>query len=232
MDKRFYSKLIFKEYLTDNIMRIGFEAPDEFTFKAGQFFNILFDPSDVNYNRSYSILNPPSKAGIIESCIKLIEKGYGSDRLRSMKEGDMMMLEAPHGVFVIDEKTANNDHVFICTGTGVTPFYSILLEHLHRKPDKRFTLIYGAATLKELVFNETFSDLERKHDNFEYIPTLTRQSDGSWKGRTGRVQAHLPSSIEGKTFYICGLKDMIKDVMDALLDRNVDMENIHIERYT
>jgi CDP-4-dehydro-6-deoxyglucose reductase len=230
MQNIFKSKLIEKEYLSDDIIKIAFETPEGFHFEAGQFFNILFDPGDAKTMRSYSILNPPSK-NKMESAVKLIDNGYASEIFKKADIGEEFTLRGPVGVFTLD-KTNHHEHVFICTGTGVTPFHSMLFEHVPKHPEKKFTLIFGARDSKSLIYHDIFHTLSQTYTNFEYIPTLTRENGNEWKGLTGRVHEHIGSNLNNKSFYICGLKEMIRDVRDLLLKNGVDMKNIHIERYT
>ena len=225
---RIESALIEKTYLSKEIVKIGFSIPEDFSFEAGQFFNILFDPGDKKTYRSYSILNPPSKKGVIESCIKLVDKGYGSDMIRKAFIGDKFTISAPFGIFTFNSNS--KDNVFLCTGTGVTPFYSMLLEHVHNMPGHNFTLMYGVATLNELVFNDEFLKLEKKFSNFTYTPTLTREIEEKWFGKRGRVQMHV-DDFKNKTFYICGLKEFISETRELLKKNGVESKNILFERY-
>ena len=48
----------------------------------------------------------------------------------------------------------------------------------------------------------------------------------------GRVQLHLPSDLQHKTFYICGLKEMVLETRELLLSKGVSPDKIKVERYT
>ena len=71
--------------------------------------------------------------------------------------------------------------------------------------------------------------LEQNTANFTYKPTLTREE---WDGLMGRVTKHLPESTKNKTFYICGLKELVLDSKAALENLGVAKENLKFERYT
>jgi len=124
---------------------------------------------------------------------------------------------------------SNKNHFFVCTGTGITPFYSIFKEFVASNPDHQFTLLFGTRLEKDIVLRSEFEQMAAEFDNFTYLITLTRED---WSGLRGRVQEHLPESVAETSFYICGLKDMVLDTRQKLLDQDVEPEHIKIERYT
>jgi len=76
-----------------------------------------------------------------------------------------------------------------------------------------------------------------RNPNFRFWPTLTRP-DAGWKGRQGRVQAHLAAAIgaTGKKsgdldVYLCGLKEMVDDVRALLKSQGFDRKQIFYEKY-
>jgi len=222
----FNSKIIKKEALTEDVFKFTFSCPKEFEFKAGQFISIKVEQEDESKRRSYSILNSPNKKDVLELCIKIVQDGFASNIFNNSKIGESYEIKGPFGHFSFDKET-DFEHWFIATGTGVTPFYSMLQENLDTK--KRITLLFGAKTKKELLFHDEFERLEQTTSNFKYIPTLTREA---WNGKTGRVQAHLPKDLSNKIFYLCGLKNLVIETEALLLERGVQKENIRKERYS
>ena len=47
----------------------------------------------------------------------------------------------------------------------------------------------------------------------------------------GHAQDHLGKDLQNKTFYICGLKDLVLETKELLLNKGVDSKNIKFERY-
>ena len=90
-------------------------------------------------------------------------------------------------------------------------------------------MIFSVKEKKDLFLHEEFQQLAKKYANFTYIPTLTREK---WKGATGRVQAHLPADVENKTFYICGLKELVLETKEVLLKKGAALKHIKFERYS
>ena len=215
------------EYLSDSVIVLSLDVPQEFTFTAGQFVIFQFEEDGKKHPKSYSIYNAPSEKGVLQSCIKLIDGGYASERFKKMKTGEKIPFRGPLGGLKFD--SSNKNHFFICTGTGITPFCSIFKEHLESHPDCQFTLLFGTRFEKDIVLRKEFSKMEQEFDNFTYLVTLSRED---WDGLKGRVMEHLPASVEGTSFYICGLKDMVLDTRQKLFDQGVDAQHIKIERYS
>ncbi|PIN73494.1 hypothetical protein COV20_04700 [Candidatus Woesearchaeota archaeon CG10_big_fil_rev_8_21_14_0_10_45_16] len=220
----FDAKVVEKRKLIADVIILSLSAPDDFVFKAGQFITLFIEKDGEKKPRSYSILNPPSQKGKIDLCIKLVEDGFASDIFRKAKKGDTFLVKGPLGHFVFEE--TEKEVWFIAGGTGVAPFYSMLKEYLSMG---KFTLIFGVKSKKDLFLHDEFVSLEKKDKNFTYIPTLSREE---WEGLSGRVQKHLPEDLTGKVFYICGLKELVLETKELLLEKGVDRSDIKVERYS
>tara|TARA_Y100000310_G_C20574826_1_gene759900 strand:+ start:216 stop:914 length:699 start_codon:yes stop_codon:yes gene_type:complete len=217
--------------LTEDVILLALTIPEDLTFKAGQFVTLaVINKKGIKRMKSYSILNEPSKKRALDLCIKLIDGGFASEVFKESKAGDSFEVKGPFGTFTFDPEANVNEHCFIGAGTGIVPFYSMLKEWLSKLPDKRFTIIAGFRHKKNLLFHHEFEKLAQKHKNFEYVPTLTREED--WNGKKGRVHEHLGDKEHPTKFYICGLKEMVLDTKQKLIDQGVAKDLIEYERYT
>ncbi len=223
----FKAKIVKKEDLADSIILISLSAPEGFEFEAGQFVTLVINKEGEKKPRSYSILNPPSKKGKIDLCIKIVEGGFASEIFRNLKIGDEFEVKGPFGHFKFEDDE-NEEAWLLCAGTGVVPFYSILKEHLE-KSSKKFVLLFGARTQNELCFNKEFLELEKSYERFTYKPVISRED---WDGLKGHVQDHLPENLKNKTFYICGLKELVLETKEKLSSSGVDPKYIKSERYS
>jgi ferredoxin-NADP reductase len=98
---------------------------------------------------------------------------------------------------------------------------------------RAITLIYGVRYEESLLYRAEFERLQERHSNFTFLPTLTRP-DESWRGLTGRVQAHtleLLGERRDMDVYICGLKAMVDDLRGQLKELNFDRRRIIFEKY-
>ncbi|HLD40502.1 MAG TPA: FAD-binding oxidoreductase [Candidatus Nanoarchaeia archaeon] len=225
----FQATVLENKKLTDDVIFLSLSAPTEFSFRAGQFITLRLENGSEFRLKSYSVLNPPSEKGKVDLCIKLIAGGFASEILRKAKKGDSFQVKGPLGHFAFEEDDLNQEIWMIGGGTGVAPLYSMLKEHLAGYKNTKFVLVFGVKEKKDLFFDTEFQQLARKYANFTYIPTLTREE---WKGAKGRVQAHLPANVENKTFYICGLKELVLETKEILVKKGVALKNVKSERYS
>ncbi|MBS3117184.1 hypothetical protein J4421_06330 [Candidatus Woesearchaeota archaeon] len=225
--QKFVGVVVENKLLAPDVLKLSLKVPLSFGFTAGQFVTIKVNNGKESRMKSYSILNPPSQPGKLDFCIKILPDGFASDIFKAAKEGDSFDITGPLGHFFFDEETLH-EHWFICAGTGITPLYSMLQEYVPRSPGKKFRLLFGARTQDHLLFYEEFRKMEKRYPYFTYFPILSREN---WEGKMGHAQDHLGKDLQNKTFYICGLKDLVLETKELLLNKGVDSKNIKFERY-
>ena len=138
---------------TENTRRFWIQLPEleRFDFKPGQFVTIdlpIHEKPNKRW-RSYSIASWPDGTNVFELLIVLLEGGAGSSFLfHEAKVGSALTLRGPLGVFTLPENI-DRDLYFICTGTGIAPFRS-MLHHIkdHQLPHRDIYLIFGTRTKK------------------------------------------------------------------------------------
>ena len=226
------ARLLESREIATNTKHFVFEAPDltELSFTPGQFVSFTETIGDKEITRPYSIASAPD-GNRFEICLNLVEDGLFSPLLFSMQPGDTLEMGEPLGYFVL--RNPARDSVFVATGTGVTPFRSILKACLGQGATPQITLVFGVRYEHNLLYREDFEELARAHPNFHFHPTLTRPEQG-WTGRTGRVQPHLLELIGDRRdldVYICGLKLMVDDVRAKLKGLGFDRKQIIFEKY-
>lgn len=219
--------------LTHDVFELTFTKQEQFDYLPGQFTTIkINDGTTPPCFRAYSISSAPSaEKAEFQTVIKAVEGGRGSNWLAQLKEGDEIEFIGPSGHFTF-KTPQENTAVFIATGTGLTPFISMINEELGKGSNQKLHLIFGLRHIKNIFYKEHLDALSEKYPNFTYTLTLSRPEDDSWQGATGRVTEHLkeldPNSTE---VYICGLKEMIDSVTEALQKQGFSEESIHLEKY-
>ncbi|MES1214361.1 MAG: FAD-binding oxidoreductase [Bacteroidota bacterium] len=230
-------KVIRIENETPTIRRFWIEVPDtsSFDFTPGQFVTLdLPIHEKVNKRwRSYSIASWPDGSNVFELVIVLLPGGAGSTYLfNEVSLGSEIQFRGPQGVFVLKESNLQNNLFFICTGTGIAPFRS-MLHHIKNNniPHHNIYLIFGSRTKADLLYYDELYQLQQELPGFNYIPTLSRED---WEGRRGYVHPiyeELCSSREPASFFLCGWKNMIDEAKKRILEMGYDKKMIHLELY-
>jgi NAD(P)H-flavin reductase len=115
------------------------------------------------------------------------------------------------------------------SGSGVAPLRSVV-EHIvrHRHSYQDVTLLYGVRHVEDLAFRDRFGTWAGQ--NIQVIPVVSKPEPGTWDGRTGWVQQHLPTTFAKPAdvvAFVCGRPEMDRDVVAALLQRGVGPEQVH-----
>jgi CDP-4-dehydro-6-deoxyglucose reductase len=226
------------EQATPNTRRYWIELPEttRFDFKPGQFVTLDLPVHEQRNKRwrSYSIASMPDGSNIIELVIVYVENGEGGSRyiFDEIKEGSEFTLRGPQGVFVLPENLADKDTYFICTGTGIAPFRSMLhYINYHQLPHKQIYLLFGTRKQEDLLYADEMKELERMLPAFTFRPTLSRED---WEGDKGYVHAlyeELCCMKQPASFYLCGWKVMIDEARERILKLGYDKKDIHLEIY-
>ncbi len=205
-------------------------------FQAGQYINLKL-PGLQDQPRAFSIANPPSEPNLIELNVCLIEGGTGTHYIHhDLKVGDELGFSGPYGRFFV-RKSAALPMLFLAGGSGLSSPKSMVLELLEKKDESRpITLIYGARTEQELYYRALFEELDREHNNFSYVPTLSEEPVGSdWQGARGFVhetaRAHFAGKFAGHKAYICGPPPMVDACVTTLMQGRLFEKDIYMENF-
>lgn len=163
--------------------------------------------------------------------------GIGSSYLGSLRVGEIISAKGPFSDFYA---TSNNkvNRFFIGAGSGLAPLRSIIFEQLikhHHQGD--ITLIYGARTEDDLLYQSELAAMERQHNNFSYVPTLSTPSE-QWEGHSGYVQqvllTHLSKGVQpfSTEFYLCGPEAMMSEVEKIITDVGVPSNHIFKDSFS
>lgn len=209
---------------------------DDFIFKPGQFItcDLPIGEKRLDRWRSYSISNQPFNSDGIELCIGMLEDGRASKYFDEQVDQDTIIkFKGPEGMFILPEKI-DQDMVFICTGTGVAPFRS-MISHFEETswPEQKVHLIFGTRQKKDILYHDEFLGLAEKHPKFKYSVALSREEYKDYQGYVhGIYRRHYTGNIENKQFYLCGWSYMVDEAREILSkEMGAADHQIHYELY-
>ena len=226
------AKLIEWVEIAPGVRHFVFEAPQaaRLAFIPGQFVSLSSGVGGKTITRAYSIASEPSEENRFELCLNRVDQGAFSPHLFDLAPGDTVAMQPPLGTFVLREPL--RDSLLVATGTGIAPFRSMLRATL-AAGGPAFTLLFGVRYESHLLYRREFEEMAGRFPQFRFWPTLTQPGPG-WKGRAGRVQAHLEEAVGGRKdidIYLCGLEPMVDGVRRILKDMGFDRKQIRHEKY-
>jgi CDP-4-dehydro-6-deoxyglucose reductase len=228
---------IIKETKTN--WRFIFESPlyESINFAPGQLVQLLakpYAPSEGgdSIQRNYSVASWPDGSNKFELIITYLKGGKMSEYLfNEVKIGDEFAYKGPMGIFTLP-KEINRDIFFVATGSGVSPFRS-MLGHIaiNKVPTKNIKLFFGTRTKEDIPYYDEMKMYEEIIPNFEFVPCLSREK---WEGHNGYVHtAYLPelTIMDDKPLvYYCGWDKMISEGRFYLDELGFKMmEDIRVE---
>ncbi len=230
---KWYDGTITKiETASPSVRRFWLEPSEASTldFKAGQFItmDLPIGKKRLERWRSYSIASPP-KADELELCIVQLEQGAGTRYLfEEVAVGSTIRFKGPDGTFTLPQ-SIEQELVFICTGTGVAPFRS-MIQYIHEQgiAHRGIHLIFGCRREEDILYREEFETLLREMPGFSYSVALSREpslnpADFDFPVVSGYVhqiyQEAYPEPEPGRRFYLCGWRQMIDEAIDNLTNK-------------
>jgi ferredoxin/flavodoxin---NADP+ reductase len=203
-------------FLTESTFILRFDRRG-MNFRAGQ--HIIVGIKGEMDMREYSIYSGEND-DYLEILVKEVKEGNISVKLRNCEPGQLLQVNGPFGSFGIEPTDLNSGkHIFFATGTGISPFHSIVRSY----PDIDYKLFHGVSYSKEA------------YESFEYHPDryILFTSKEKHQNRTGRITRFLPELkvTSDMLFYLCGNGSMIYEAYHILRDKGVPAENIISERY-
>lgn len=226
--------------LSSDVVHIFLEVlgQSRFVFRPGQYVCLCKRSESRRLRCYYSIASAPNGTNRFELCMRRARGKHAPEAtfVQGMKVGDCFDLEGPEGSFVVRDNS--RESVFVAHGTGISPVRSMLQYLLGGGQDRTggqpLTLIFGARSAEQLYFRDEFEQLQRRHANFRFWPTLSRPPKG-WSGRRGYAQEHVLEALGGKTsgvnVYLCGRREMVAETRSQLLERGFDESSIIQEKY-
>ena len=239
---------------TTRLFTIKVLGEEPISYKAGQFVTMDLPISEKRLKRwrSYSIANAPNHENTVEErnpdtigkggrelefSIVHAENSTGGSRFlfEEAQIGTPIRFKGPDGTFTLRQPIAEKDVVFICTGTGIAPFRSMIWDIYNQNiPHRNIHLIFGGRYKQDILFREDFVFLEKNLKGFTFDVVLSRQTD--WAGHKGYVHGIYTEGYKNTRadvdFYICGWANMIDDAVAKLIvDLGYDKSQVHYELY-
>jgi ferredoxin-NADP reductase len=208
-----------------------------FAFLAGQFITLDLPISDKRLKRwrSYSIASAPSQDDTIELCIVKKYDGLGTQYLfDEVSVGSTLTFKGPDGAFVLNQNRLEKNLIFICTGTGIAPFRSMIQDIIQNNlAFKKIHLIFGARYESDILYKAELEKVAAKNANFLFDVALSREPNyNGYKGYVHEIYKEKYGQInEENLFMLCGWTQMVDDAVANLIQMGYKSNQIIYELY-
>lgn len=231
---------------TDDTISITFDIPAElkevFSYKAGQFVSIKTELEGQTQSRAYSIASSPDVDDELTVTVKEIEDGFVSKFLnRNVTTGDNLYVMKPRGKFVADVMPGKKrTQIMFAAGSGITPIFSMLKTILEIEKQSNVVLVYLNRNKNKIIYLSLIDELITKYSNRLSVIHYLTQEHSDFQHNKGRLDKEKvlnllrdysnDKSIETH-YYMCGPKEMMNAILEALNEFGVDKSFIHKESF-
>lgn len=217
-------------------MAFHFEKPEGFTFRSGQYINlILINPTETDAkgnSRNFSLASAPHEPDLMIAT-RLRDSAF-KRVIKSLAEGSMVELEGPYGSFK-PPKDPSTPAVFLAGGIGATFVRSIVTQATHEKSPQRQLFFYSTRSPQDAIFMDEFTAMSQQNKNFVFVPTMTGAQAQEWSGEQGQITlGMLQKYIDDLTtpiYYLSGSAAMIVAIRNMLLAAGVNKFNIRSDQF-
>lgn len=199
-----------------------FNKPSDLNFKPGE--HTMISIPGIETKKPFTFSSAPED-NFIGITIKL--NGEFTEKLFEKQIGDSLELTSSAGDGLKFKDTYSESLLLLATGSGVTPFMSLIRHLNHVGINKDVTLIYGNKTSSDIIFKDELANLP---SNFKVINVISRE-DSKFQGRISAdlILSQVPD-LNKRRWVICGMAPFVISMVD-LARKYVDEDKIMTEMW-
>lgn len=239
--RKYSGKIVDFQKLTHDIRGVQIELESPLKFWAGQYVDITVrTEAGEEITRSFSMANPPSEAEKLGFIIKKYPDGRFSNELDDggIKAGAEVSVEGPYGM-CFRREGRQGPVILVGAGSGMSPVWSILSDHIASGEGRPVYFFYGARTQDDLFKLDEIASLTTANPSVEFIPVLSHaEDDAGWSGERGFVHEVVDRrlremGVDGEgDVYACGPPPMIDALTPVLFMHDFDTDHIFFDKFT
>lgn len=231
--KKMQGKVSYKANLAGKTWLVGIELEEIIDFLPGQFVSLKVNEEGLR--RSYSVASLPGKR-VIDLVVDVAPMGAGSQYILGLEVGESVEVLGFLGKFTVNKETLKQgkELLFVGTGTGIAPLKPMIEDLLVNKVFRgQVYLVWGMRYETDLYWIKEVDKLQRDFDNFHFETVLSKPGT-NWPGIQGHVGEYIKVmnlNWKESSAYLCGNPEMITEVREILINKEVHEEQILHERF-
>lgn len=223
MEEKYIVKVLATEPVTHDVQRIVVKKPEGYSFIPGQATEIAINKSGREDKKRPFTFTSLDNDENLEFTIKIYDDHHGvTEQIGKLKTGEDLILHDVWGSINYD-----GPGYFIAGGAGVTPFISILRMLEHDEKLGGHYLLFSNKSEKDIILKGEFTRMLGNR----FINTLTQEEKEEFD--YGKIDKnYLKERIEdfNQKFYVCGPKQMVKDIREQLSELGADSSAVVFEK--
>jgi len=203
------AKLVAKDRLAPDIVRLVFESQEEMCYEPGQFLNLRRSDGLI---RSYSIASDKSSCKRFELHVGRIKEGRMSSFLiDELAIGESVEVRGPSGSCFYIPGRPEQPLLLVGTGTGFAPLLGIVRAALAAKHEGPIYLFHGSTNASGVYFSSEMRALAAENKQLYYSPCVDQDApEDLLLGRAADLALAAHKSLKGYRVFLCGHPEMVK----------------------
>lgn len=206
-------------------------------FLPGQFCFVTFRrgrglPEEEHH---WTVSSSPARNDLLSFTIK--ELGDFTATIGRTRPGDTATVHGPFGRFSFILHPEEDDLVFIAGGIGITPIMSMIRFMRDMGINRKVLLVYANRDRPSIVFYEELQEISFGEEAEVEVIHILSEPGEQWDGERGwidseKLRRYCGGRFEGRSYYICGPRPLVKNVEEALSVERVPSKRIHTEIFS
>ncbi len=206
------------------------EKPKAFTFGPTQFTFLQLQTEEGMDARPMSLATSPTRPHL-EYAVRLSDSPY-KRAFAALRPDDEVRVFGAIGDFVLHE---TRPAVLLAGGIGITPLKGMAEYAADKALPIPIRLVYSNRGEDEIVYRDELEALETQNARFRVLHTLTRKTDGGWRGKTGRIDRDLlqeaARDLADPVYYVSGTPSMVVGTLQLLRGLGVPDDDLEVEAF-
>lgn len=215
------TKIIGKEWLTDDVIKLRLEKPKEFQYFIGQAIELSIDILESFKHFAPFTLTSTYEDDFLEIIVKVYKEREGLTYWMSELSLDSKIIISE----AWDSYIYKGQGVFFAAGSGITPFIPMIRNLSKMKLLEDNKLIYANKKQKDIILKDEFKQILGNN----FINILSKEVTDSFEhGRIDKkfIKQHITDI--NKYFYICGPESFNDNIKGYLIEIGINEDKIQV----
>lgn len=212
-----------------DIVTLRLERPEDYTFKAGQWFRLTLQTSEGEQTRTFSHASAPADSWL-ELTTRLSASSF-KQALAFLVPGNSVHVGAPGGRFSLPQDA--DSLTFLVGGVGITPVRSMLRDAL--QVGRTFSDALVVLGNRDVSCEPYVRELLSMKGAGVRVVRVLEHPDQDWPGERGLVNADLlrrHAALSGaRSFVVAGPPVMVEAMLGVLEEVGIDRESVRFESF-
>lgn len=226
------ARVVSRELLGDDVLRLRLKTQAAFDYHAGQYVTLWSAPE---LGRSYSLASVPALDEYLEMHVGRVAGGRMSTRLfETLEPGDQLQLQTAAGNCFYVPGNPTQSLLLAGTGTGLAPLFGIVRDALQQGHHGEIHLIHGAVKAGGLYLHDVLSSMADAHDNFHYHASVLDADGAPEQVSVGSIETVVAEAVPDPAqwkVYLCGNPALVNALRKTVFLAGASMGNIYSDPF-